>query len=225
MNNICQALTYFNEKLQYKAVLVAVSKTKPVSDIELAYNCGQRHFGENYVQELVDKEALLPKDISWHMLGHLQRNKVKFIAPFVHLIHGVDTEKLLQTIDKEALKCKRVIDCLLQVHISQEETKFGFSYSELRDFLASGRAQEFKNVRIIGLMAMASFTDNTGLIKQEFEGLETFYNDIKANYRGSNLSWHECTIGMTADYEIAIKHGATLVRIGTAIFGSRNYAK
>lgn len=193
--------------------LVAVSKTKPVSDIEKAYNSGQLIFGENKVQELVEKHNKLPKNIQWHMIGHLQTNKVKFIAPFVSLIHGVDSEKLLKEIDKRAKQNNRIIDCLLQVHITRESTKFGFSSEEIKDIIP--KLESYKNVNIIGLMGMATFTKNETQIKEEF----SFLSDIYKKHKQMNT----LSMGMSGDYKIAIDYGSTMIRIGSTIFGNRNY--
>ena len=204
-------------ELNNKATLIAVSKTKPIEDIQALYNEGQRDFGENYVQELVDKEAVLPKDIRWHFIGHLQSNKVKFIAPFVYLIHGVDSVSLLQEINKQAAKNNRVIDCLLQVHIAAEETKFGFDEKELFDLKIS----QFENLKIKGLMGMASFSDDMNLVRSEFKKLKTIYNLLSTlNSQLSTLS-----MGMSGDYKIAIEEGSNMVRIGSLLFGERNYSK
>ena len=204
-------------ELNNKATLIAVSKTKPIEDIQALYNEGQRDFGENYVQELVDKEAVLPKDIRWHFIGHLQSNKVKFIAPFIYLIHGVDSVSLLQEINKQAAKNNRVIDCLLQVHIAAEETKFGFDEKELFDLKIS----QFENLKIKGLMGMASFSDDMNLVRSEFKKLKTIYNQLSTlNSQLSTLS-----MGMSGDYKIAIEEGSNMVRIGSLLFGERNYSK
>jgi PLP dependent protein len=199
-------------ELNGKATLVAVSKTKPVADIQALYDLGQRDFGENYVQELADKEALLPKDIHWHFIGHLQSNKVKYIASFVHLIHGVDSLSLLKEINKQGAKNNRVIDCLLQVHIAREETKFGFSEEELGGL---NDLTELKNIRVIGLMGMASFSDDKAFVRSEFTHLKTIFNSKKTL---STLS-----MGMSGDYSIAIEEGSNMVRIGSLLFGERNY--
>ena len=202
-------------ELNNKATLVAVSKTKPAEDIQAFYNEGQRDFGENYVQELVDKEALLAKDINWHFIGHLQSNKVKYIAPFVYLIHGVDSEGLLKEINKQAKKNSRVINCLLQVHIATEETKFGFDEHELLNL----KIDQFENVSIKGLMGMASFSDDKNLVRSEFKKLKTLYDQFStSNFQLSTLS-----MGMSGDYKIAIDEGSNMVRIGSLLFGERNY--
>jgi len=204
-----------------EVVLVAVSKTKPVADLEELYQLGQRDFGENYVQELVDKEAVLPKDIRWHFIGHLQSNKVKYIAPFVHLIHGVDSYKLLQEINKQAAKNNRVIDCLLQVHIAQEETKFGFDQQELDVLIRECADMQMKNINIIGLMGMASFSDDLQKVRSEFKNLKTIFDKLKTY----NLPLTTLSMGMSGDYKIAIEEGSTMVRIGSLLFGAREYAK
>ena len=193
--------------------MVAVSKTKTNADILEVYNSGQRIFGENKVQELVEKSALLPEDISWHMIGHLQTNKVKFIAPFIALIHGVDSLKLLKEIDKRAGQNKRIIDCLLQVHIAQENSKFGFAIDEIQEVIKD--AEQFKNIKITGLMAMATFTNNKMQISAEFQSLKNVFQEVKNN-QITILS-----IGMSGDYQIAIEKGSNMVRIGSAVFGSR----
>ena len=214
--------------------LVAVSKTKPNEAIIELYELGQRDFGENYVQELIDKEAVLPKDIHWHFIGHLQSNKVKYIAPFVHLIHGVDSEKLLQEINKQAAKHNRIIDCLLQVHIATEATKFGFDEFSLQELIDSGRLLNYPNVRIKGLMGMASFSDNVEQVGQEFNTLKTLFDLAKQKIEHINLtqnsisdtssiSFTQLSMGMSGDFELAIKKGSNLVRIGSLLFGARNY--
>lgn len=192
--------------------LIAVSKTKPIEDILALYELGQRDFGENYVQELVDKQALLPKDIRWHFIGHLQSNKVKYIAPFVHLIHGVDSLKLLKEINKQGGKCARVINCLLQVHIASEETKFGMDEAEIDE--AKQAASQLDHIRIKGLMGMASFTDDAIQVRGEFRTLKFLLNRMDP---AAILS-----MGMSSDYKIAIEEGSTMVRIGSLLFGSRN---
>ena len=201
-----------NEK---KVTLVAVSKTKPVEDILALYELGQRDFGENYVQELTDKQAALPKDIRWHFIGHLQSNKVKLITPFIYLIHGVDSLKLLKEIDKQAEKNKRLIDCLLQVHIAEEETKFGFDENELFAL----EIGQFANLKIKGLMGMASLTENTNKIRIEFKHLKTIYKKLSTLTPQLSI----LSMGMSADYKIAIEEGSNMVRIGSLLFGERNY--
>lgn len=204
------------------AVLVAVSKVKPVSDIKALYDLGQRDFGENYVQELVEKQPQLPDDVRWHFIGHLQSNKVKYIAPFVHLIHGVDSEKLLLEIDKQARRNSRVIHCLLQVHIAQEETKFGFDGAEvaaLIDRISSG-ALVLSNVAIKGLMAMASFTDDMEKLKQEFAAMKALFEE-NAKRRTLNSELETLSMGMSGDYELALEYGSTMIRVGSLLFGAR----
>jgi pyridoxal phosphate enzyme (YggS family) len=195
--------------------LVAVSKLKPASDIEDLYKLGQRDFGENYVQELVEKQAVLPSNIHWHFIGHLQSNKVKYIAPFVHLIHGVDSLKLLQEINKQALKNNRVIDCLLQIHIAKEETKFGMDAPELADALEA--AKHLPNVNIRGLMGMASFSDDQDVVASEFNYLHELFVTHHFNLQPTAV----LSMGMSADYALAIKSGSTMVRIGSLLFGAR----
>jgi pyridoxal phosphate enzyme (YggS family) len=198
-----------------KVTLIAVSKTKPVSDILTLYNLGHRDFGENYVQELVEKQAQLPTDIRWHFIGHLQRNKVKYIAPFVHLIHGVDTASLLKEINKEAIKSSRTIDCLLQGYIASEETKFGLDFTEMKQLM--DHIAEYKQVNVIGLMGMASFSANQELIKKEFSQLAYWRNQLQTTQ-------HELPIlsmGMSSDFELAIEQGSNMVRIGSMLFGAR----
>ena len=210
---IAENLKALQKSLTNEVVLVAVSKTKTNADILQAYNSGQRIFGENKVQELVQKQEELPKDIQWHMIGHLQSNKVKYIAPFVSLIHGADSLKLLREINKRADQNKRIIDCLLQVHIAIESSKFGFGINEIQQTIKE--AEQFKNIKISGLMGMATFTDNTKQIAAEFQSLKDVFDRVK-NQDISILS-----IGMSGDYKIAIEKGSTMIRIGSAIFGSR----
>ena len=204
--------------LEQHTTLVAVSKTKPNEAVKELYDLGHRDFGENYVQELVDKQASLPLDIRWHFIGHLQSNKVKYIAPFVHLIHGVDSLKLLQEINKQALKYNRVIDCLLQVYIAQEETKFGMDEKELAE--AIDAASTLSNINIKGLMGMASFSSDTQVLKNEFNHLQSLYQKYQVTNSLSILS-----MGMSSDYTIAIESGSNLVRIGSLLFGARDYSK
>ena len=216
-----EAYHSIKEELQSKNVqLVAVSKTKPNEDIQALYALGQRSFGENYVQELVDKAASLPADIHWHFIGHLQSNKVKYIAPFVYLIHGVDSEKLLAEINKQAIKQNKMIACLLQVHIATEETKFGFDATSLHEFITSGRLSNYSNVVIKGLMGMASFTEDKTLVENEFSTLKTIY-DITATAL-NNIHFDTLSMGMSGDYSLAITKGSNLVRIGSLLFGARN---
>ncbi len=217
--------TLIQELLDKKVTLVAVSKTKPIEDILEAYAAGQRVFGENYVQELVEKQAQLPKDISWHFIGHLQTNKVKYLAPFVDLIHGVDSEKLLKEINKQALKVNRKIRCLLQVHIAQEETKFGLDESELNALverhLLQHSPEPLPGVEVVGLMGMASFSKNETLVRIEFNQLNTIYNQIKNNPALIN-PFHHLSMGMSGDYPMALTCGSNMIRVGSLIFGERN---
>lgn len=203
--------------------LVAVSKTKPNEDILALYHLGQRDFGENYVQELVDKEAALPKDIRWHFIGHLQSNKVKYIAPFVHLIHGVDSLKLLREINKQAAKCNRIIPCLLQIYIAKEETKFGLDEGELVEILDT--ISSLPNIQIRGFMGMASFTEDSGVIKNEFRYLSQLLQKYQSRIKDDSGANPILSMGMSGDYAIAIKEGSTMVRIGSMLFGARNYIK
>jgi PLP dependent protein len=205
--------------------LIVVSKTISVDGIMEAYNSGHRLFGENKVQELVSKYQELPKDIEWNMIGHLQTNKVKYIAPFISIIHSVDSFKLLEVINKEGIKTGRVIDCLLQVHIASEETKFGFDEAELENMFKSELFNTFKNIRIRGLMGMASFSNDTLKIKSEFHRLSELLAALKSKYFIYNDSFKELSMGMSSDYLIGIEEGSTMVRLGTSIFGERNYNK
>ncbi len=202
-----------------EVVLVAVSKTKPVADIMEAYSAGHRDFGENKVQEMVNKYEALPKDIRWHMIGHLQRNKVKYMAHFVNLIHGVDKMSTLVEINKQAKKHDRVIDCLLQARIAEEETKFGLEFSEIEKILFSSELQALENVRVTGLMGMATFTNDQEQIASEFATLGEFYETMRL--KGCNLK--VLSMGMSGDYKIALLHGSNMIRVGSAIFGERNY--
>ena len=210
-------------KLTEKNVtLVAVSKTQPAPAVQALYNQGQRHFGENKVQEMLGKYEALPKDIHWHLIGHLQRNKVKYIAPFVHLVHSVDSLALLQEIDKQAKKVNRRIDCLLQVHIAEEETKFGLSADELLQLLESQELKNLKNVRLRGMMGMATNTDNEVQISAEFKGLKTLFDQVREQYFKNDPSFDILSMGMSADHDQAIAQGANMVRIGSLLFGERN---
>lgn len=204
--------------------LIAVSKTQPNEKILEAYEAGQRIFGENKVQELVAKYEALPRDIEWHLIGHLQTNKVKFVAPFVSLIHSVDSKKLLDEIDKQAKKINRVVPCLLQIHIAREETKFGFDRTELMDLLHSSAFGQYTHVRILGLMGMASLTEDQAQVRAEFNGLKQLFDELKKMPLPAFVDLRELSMGMSGDYPIAVQEGSTLVRVGTAIFGERNYA-
>lgn len=213
-----------NELDKKNVTLVAVSKTKPVSDIRALYDLGQRIFGENYVQELTEKQPQLPADIEWHYIGHLQSNKVKYIAPFVNLIHAVDSFKLLLEVNKQAAKHNRTIRLLLQMHVADEETKFGMNETELTEFMDYYEAQkaDLQNVRICGLMGMASFVDDTEQVRAEFKRLHTAYQHLKQTNFVFNEDFDTCSMGMSGDYQIAIEEGSTMVRIGSMLFGSRN---
>lgn len=203
--------------------LVAISKTHPVDHIMEAYNAGQRVFGENKVQEMVSKQEVMPKDIQWHLVGHLQSNKIKYIAPFVTLIHSVDSLKLLVAINKEAVKANRVIDCLLQVYIAEEETKFGLSVEELTELLESEEYKQLTHVRVCGVMGMATFTDNEDQIRKEFKSLKTIFTNLKNSYFPNTDSFRHISMGMSGDYAIAIEEGSTMIRVGSSIFGHRVY--
>lgn len=218
---IREQLKSIKSQLPDHVTLIAVSKTKPVSALQEAYDAGQRHFGENKVQEMVDKHLQLPKDIQWHLIGHLQTNKVKYIAPFVALIHSVDSIKLLQEINKQGEKNQRVIDCLLQFHIAQEETKFGLSLQEGIEILESDLFRSMHNVRIRGVMGMASFTEEENLILTEFSSLRKIFDELKNTYFMQENSFSEISMGMSGDYLLAIQEGSTMVRVGSSIFGSR----
>jgi pyridoxal phosphate enzyme (YggS family) len=220
---IKENLNKIREQIPSEVTLVAVSKTKPNEDILTAYNEGQRVFGENKVQELTAKAEALPKDIEWHMIGHLQTNKVKYIAPFVSLIHAVDSLKLLKEINKQAKKHDRIIPCLLQFHIAQESSKFGLNLEEVQEMLESDEYREMRNVQIVGLMGMATFTDDIDQIREEFRTLENYFNVVKSHYFKFNEEFKELSIGMSGDYQIAIEEGSTMVRVGSSIFGARNY--
>lgn len=207
-----------------QVTLVAVSKTKPVEDIQALYDLGQRDFGENYVQEITEKQLVLPADIRWHFIGHLQSNKVKYIASFVHLIHGIDSSKLLSEVNRQARKNNRIIDCLLQVHIAQEETKFGLDAAELADLLATvtGKPEEWSNIRITGLMGMASFSDDNKVVQAEFQYIYQLYQQHQS-IKTANCQLSVLSMGMSGDYKIAVKEGSTMVRIGSLLFGKRTY--
>ena len=209
--------------LPKNVTLVAVSKTKPVEDLQAAYDAGQRVFGENKIQEMVDKFDVLPKDIQWHMIGHLQSNKVKYMAHFVDLIHGVDKLKTLKVIDKEAKKHNRVINCLLQVKIAEEDSKFGLSFTDIQSILNSNDFASLKNVNIAGFMGMATFTSNENQLNNEFSSLKKFFNKQKEDVNLPNCDLEILSMGMSGDYPLAIKNGSTMVRVGSAIFGNRNY--
>jgi pyridoxal phosphate enzyme (YggS family) len=201
--------------------LVAVSKTKPVVALMEVYDAGQRVFGENKVQEMCEKYDVMPKDIQWHLIGHLQTNKVKYLAPFVALIHSVDSFKLLEEINKQALKNNRVIDCLLQFHIAQEETKFGLSENEASELITSNEFKLMKNVRIVGVMGMASFTEDNESVRNEFQSLKKIFTNLKNKFFSKEDCFKEISMGMSGDYLLAIEEGSTMVRVGSSIFGAR----
>ena len=222
MGRISENIFEINQHIPQGVKLVAVSKTKPISDIVEAYNVGQRVFGENKVQEMEDKFRALPKDIEWHLIGHLQSIKVKYIAPFVSMIHAVDSEQLLKVIDKEGAKNNRIIDCLIQIHIAQEDTKFGFSEKEAEDFFQSNNWMQYNHVRICGLMGMATFTDDNQQIRLEFKSLKRLFDSIKTTSMSEEASFNQLSMGMSGDFQIGIEEGSTLVRVGSAIFGDRH---
>ena len=221
--SIKENILRFKNEVPDDIKIIAVSKTKTEDDIMKAYDVGQKIFGENKVQELVRKYENLPKDIEWHMIGHLQTNKVKFIAPFVHLIHAVDSLKLLKIINKEAKKNKRIINCLLQIYIAKEDTKFGLSIHEARDILEVDGFLDMKNVRINGVMGMASYNDDEEIIRSEFTYLAQCFLELKQNYFDNSQDFKDLSMGMSGDYKIAIDEGGTIIRIGSLIFGERNY--
>lgn len=219
-------LNHFLEELKgTQANLVAVSKTKPVEMLTELYETGWRAFGENKVQEMQEKYEAMPKDIQWHLIGTLQTNKIKYIVPFVYLIHSVDRLKVLKEINKQAAKIDRVIDCLLQIHIAEEETKSGFDYSEAKALLQDNDLlQSLPNVRIKGLMGMATYTEDMDKVRKEFKGLKAFWERMKLETSASNIDLTELSMGMSGDYQIAVEEGSTLIRVGSAIFGQRDYA-
>ena len=219
MEFIKNNLAKINSNIPENVTLVAVSKTKPIADIQEAYDAGQRVFGENKIQEMVGKYDELPKDIEWHMIGHLQRNKVKYMAHFVSLIHGVDSFKTLKEIDKQAKKHNRVISCLLQARIAKEETKFGLPFEEVRAILSSEEFQQLSNISVVGLMGMATFTDDQSMIQEEFASLKGLFDELKIQ----NPTFKTLSMGMSGDYPLAIQNGSTMIRVGSSIFGARNY--
>ncbi|MGN0029285.1 MAG: YggS family pyridoxal phosphate-dependent enzyme [Marinilabiliaceae bacterium] len=225
MTSIQTAIQDIRLQLPEGVRLLAVSKTHPVAFIEEAYAIGQRDFGENKVQEMTAKAEALPKDIRWHLIGHLQTNKVKYIAPFVYMIHSIDSQKLIDTVEKEAAKAQRVVKCLLQVHVAKEETKFGFSPDELAAFLADGKYKDLPHVQICGLMAMATNTDDSAEVEREFEEARQLFIKAKEKYFPGDENFRELSMGMSGDYKLAIAHGSTCVRIGSRIFGLRDYSK
>jgi pyridoxal phosphate enzyme (YggS family) len=221
MSSIAENITSLKTKLPEAVKLIAVSKTKPVSDIRKAYDAGQRVFGENRVPEILAKKDLLPADIQWHLIGHLQSNKVKNIVPYISMIQSVDSVKLLYSIDAEAKKINNVIDCLLQIRIASEETKYGFSMCDLSEYLQTEDIFQLKNVRICGVMGMATFTSDIQIVRNEFAFLKKCFQSLKNNYFSSNQHFNEISMGMSGDYEIAVEEGSTMVRIGSLIFGER----
>ena len=221
--SISENLNNIISKLPKEVTLVAVSKTKPVSELMEAYSAGQRIFGENKIQEMVEKHEQMPKDVEWHMIGHVQRNKIKYMASFVSLIHGVDNFKLLKEINKQAIKHDRIINCLLQIKIASEESKFGMTALEANDILNSNEFRELNNIRVTGLMGMATFTDDETQLKKEFTHLTQTFNALK-EYQTNNCNLETISIGMSADYRLAIDCGSNMIRVGSSIFGDRNYS-
>ncbi len=221
--SIAENIDLVKANLPTQVQLIAVSKTKPSDLLMEAYRHGQRAFGENKVQELVGKFEELPKDIEWHFIGHVQTNKVKYIVPFIHLIHGIDSFKLLKTINTEAKKIDRVIHCLLQFHIAEEETKFGFSLAEVEEMLESDEFKLLEHIKISGVMGMATYTDDENQIHKEFASLKTYFDKLKLDYFADEPEFKEISMGMSGDYRIAVEEGSTMVRIGSIIFGERNY--
>lgn len=218
-----EKLKLIQEELPTGVKLVAVSKTKPFEEILEFYNAGQRIFGENKVQEIIAKHDYLPKDIQWHFIGHLQRNKVKFIVPFVELIHGVDSFRLLTEINKQGENIDRKVNCLLQFHIASEESKFGLNWSEAAELLDSDEFKSLNNIRICGVMGMASYTDDQDIVRSEFKNLKDYFEKIKQIYFPSEVTFKEISMGMSGDYKIAIEEGSTLIRVGSLLFGTRIY--
>ena len=223
MNSVTENLKHIREELPEGVTLVAVSKTKPVEMIEEAYRAGQRVFGENKAQEMAAKRAQLPEDIEWHMIGHLQTNKVRLIAPFVSLVHGVDSLHLLATIDREVRRAGRVIPCLLQFHIAQEETKFGLTLDEARALLESGEYAGMANARVTGVMGMATNTDDEARVRGEFRRLREIFETLRREYFAGREDFRVVSMGMSGDYRLALEEGSTMVRVGSAIFGARQY--
>lgn len=220
--SIAENLHHIKSALPTHVTLIAVTKTHPVEKLMEVYKAGHKIFGENKVQEMCEKAELLPKDIEWHLIGHLQSNKVKYIAPFVAMIHSVDSLKLLQEINKQAQKNGRVIPCLLQIYIAKEDTKFGLSFEEAKDLIASESFQQLQNIKILGLMGMASNTDDQTIVENEFRYLKSFFDELKKDH-SSNVDLSILSMGMSSDYLLAIKCGSTMIRVGSSIFGQRNY--
>ena len=218
---ISEKLAEIKKSIPSNVCLVAVSKTKSVADLLEAYEAGQRHFGENKVQEMTEKWEVLPKDIQWHLIGHLQTNKVKYIAPYVHLIHSVDSLKLLAEINKQGAKNQRVISVLLQFYIAKEETKFGLDFDEATHLLTSDEYKSFKNIQVVGVMGMASFTDDESIVNAEFSQLKDLFSKLKSTFFQNDDSFKEISMGMSGDYQLAIEQGSTMVRVGSSIFGGR----
>ena len=223
--SIAYNLKNISTTLPEQVTLVAVSKTKPLSALREAYDASHRVFGENRVEELMEKSNVLPDDIEWHMIGHLQSKKAKYIAPFVSLIHSVDSFKLLSEINKQAERNDRVIDCLIQFHIATEATKFGFDFSSVDNWLDQGNLNGFKNIRLRGVMGMATYTQNKDQVRQEFQNLKRIFDRLKGAHFSSNDHFNHISMGMSGDYLIAIEEGSTMVRVGSSIFGSRDYSK
>jgi len=218
--SIKENLLHIQSSIPENVLLVAVSKTKPVADLMEAYNAGQRIFGENKIQEMTEKWQQMPKDIEWHMIGHVQSNKVKYMIPYVKLIHGVDSLKLLKEINRQAVRWRKQVNCLLQIHIAEEETKFGLNEIELADLLGSGEFKNMSNIKVIGLMGMATFTDNQEQIKREFQHLKSIF-DLHKKLKTENCQLNTISMGMSGDYQLAIECGSNMVRIGSSIFGGR----
>ena len=225
MKDIAGNITIIKQQIPSYVKLVAVSKTMSAGDIIIAYNTGHRSFGENRVQELISKADILPKDIEWHLIGHLQRNKVKAVVPFINMIQSVDSFKLLKTIDLEAAKISRKINCLLQIYIADEETKYGFTMDELEEMLKIQKFMNLKNIEICGVMGIATFTSDTKQIRNEFRYLADCFKSLKTNWFNTSPHFKEISMGMSDDYELAIKEGSTIIRIGSRIFGARNIIK
>jgi pyridoxal phosphate enzyme (YggS family) len=220
--SIAQNLAFIKSTIPAQVTLIAVTKTHPIEKLMEVYTAEHKVFGENKVQELCDKYEALPKDIDWHLIGHLQSNKVKYIAPFVSLIHSVDSIKLLQEINKQAAKNNRTINCLLQIYIANEDTKFGLSFSEAQQLIDSSEFKQLNNIKIVGLMGMATNTDDTTQIRKEFKSLKTFFDSLK-NHSTANFELSILSMGMSSDYQMAIEEGSTMVRVGSSIFGKRIY--
>lgn len=219
--NIQENLLKLKQQIPQNVKLVAVSKTNPSERILEAYDCGQKVFGENRAQELIEKQPQLPSDIEWHFIGHLQTNKVKYIAPYIAMIQSVDSLKILQEINKEALKNNRIINCLLEMYIAREESKFGLDYNEAASILKSEEYRKLQNIKICGLMGMATFTENKETVRKEFRTLKSYFDNLRFSYFKNDPSFKEISMGMTSDYDIAIEEGSTMIRVGTAIFGER----